>query len=67
VLSLPSPPPQLPLPVFTRNPLEPGCEEEGAIVCHNGHIKGQQARGAEACWLRWRVRMVARDERRERA
>ncbi|GBF93100.1 hypothetical protein Rsub_05711 [Raphidocelis subcapitata] len=34
--------PQLPLPTFTRGPLEPGCEDEGAIVCHNGHIKGQQ-------------------------
>ena len=33
---------QLPLPTFSRGPLDPGCEDEDAIVCHNGHIKGQQ-------------------------
>ena len=25
-----------------RGPLDAGCEDEGAIVCHNGRIKGQQ-------------------------
>lgn len=34
--------PQLPLPAFSRGPLDAGCEDEGAIVCHNGRIKGQQ-------------------------
>lgn len=47
-----APPParasQLPLPTFSHGPLDPGCEGEGAIVCHNGHIKGQQVRGRAA-------------------
>lgn len=35
--------PQLPLPTYTASPLElAGCEEEAAIVCNHGHIKGQQ-------------------------
>eukprot|EP00877_Chromochloris_zofingiensis_P010287 jgi/Chrzof1/5511/Cz16g05280.t1 len=34
--------PQLPIPEFTANPMDPRCEQEAAIVCHNGRIQGQQ-------------------------
>eukprot|EP00775_Hariotina_reticulata_P007426 gene7426-7635_t len=35
--------PQLPLPTYSASPLDvPGCESEAAIVCNNGHIRGQQ-------------------------
>lgn len=36
--------PQLPIPEFTANPMDPRCEQEAAIVCHNGRIQGQQVR-----------------------
>lgn len=26
--------PQLPIPKYTKAPLDPGCESEGLIVCH---------------------------------
>ncbi|KAK9829546.1 hypothetical protein WJX72_006404 [[Myrmecia] bisecta] len=33
--------PQLPIPDYVANPLDPDCEKEGKVVCHQGHIKGQ--------------------------
>lgn len=32
--------PQLPLAVWRQGPNEPGCEDEGTIVCENGRIAG---------------------------
>lgn len=34
--------PQLPIPVYKARPLDADCEREGNVVCHQGHIKGQQ-------------------------
>eukprot|EP00879_Flechtneria_rotunda_P011844 GHRR01012371.1.p1 GENE.GHRR01012371.1~~GHRR01012371.1.p1 ORF type:complete len:310 (+),score=113.77 GHRR01012371.1:981-1910(+) len=35
--------PQLPLPTYKANPSDvAACEQEGAIVCNAGHIRGQQ-------------------------
>lgn len=34
--------PQVPIPYYHAGPMDKSCEEEGAIVCHNGHIRGQQ-------------------------
>lgn len=34
--------PQVPIPTYKALPNEPGCQAEGAIVCHNGHIQGRQ-------------------------
>jgi ABC-type transporter Mla subunit MlaD len=33
--------PQLPIPTYSKGPLDPDCEREGAIVCHRGRIVGR--------------------------
>ncbi|CAK0785439.1 hypothetical protein CVIRNUC_008648 [Coccomyxa viridis] len=33
--------PQLPIPDYKANPLDPECEAEGKVVCSQGHIKGE--------------------------
>ncbi|KXZ42847.1 hypothetical protein GPECTOR_115g341 [Gonium pectorale] len=34
--------PQLPVPAYSALPHEPGCAEEGLLVCANGSIAGRQ-------------------------
>ena len=34
--------PQPPVPVYTANPLDEECEQEGKVVCHQGRIKGER-------------------------
>jgi ABC-type transporter Mla subunit MlaD len=34
--------PQMPIPVYTANPLDEECETEGKVVCHQGRMKGQR-------------------------
>ncbi len=34
------------------NPLDPDCEKEGKVVCHQGHIKGQPGLHMHHCQQR---------------
>lgn len=33
---------QMPIPDYKALPHEPGCQDEGLLVCANGHIEGRQ-------------------------